>query len=281
MSTKIIKNKTAKVYKNRKLNNANFGDFTLNEYQVFLQLITKVDGADENGNYYHPEVLQRVQTLTVNEFSLMFNIDKDSCYRIIKRAGTKLMKSFITIEKPELFETWQIAICSTAKYNHKEGSITVEFNDKIMPYLAQVKQRFVLYNLKEVANFGSLYTTRLYELMQEFNDTGWVVKSLAQLRELFAVGNKYPLYRNFKQKTLLHAVEEINYHYDIGLTFKEIKDKRKVVALEFNFKRTIIREIIDNSGNKRNIYIKPKSKIKTTIPKKRTRKPKQLELDLI
>ena len=52
-----------------------------------------------------------------------------------------------------------------------------------MPYLAQVKEKFVLYNLKEIANFGSLYTTRLYELIQEFKETGWRLKSVDQLLE--------------------------------------------------------------------------------------------------
>jgi plasmid replication initiation protein len=38
-------------------------------------------------------------------------------------------------ESPEL---WQINVCSRAKYNKKEGYITIEFTDDIMPYLSQV-----------------------------------------------------------------------------------------------------------------------------------------------
>jgi plasmid replication initiation protein len=85
-----------------------------------------------------------------------------------------------------------------AKYNSKQGSITIHFTDHIMPYLAQVKQKFVIYNLKEIANFGSLYTTRLYELIQEFKETGWVIKSVEQLRQIFAVGNSFKLYGDLK-----------------------------------------------------------------------------------
>ena len=65
-----------------------------------------------------------------------------------------------------------------------------------MPYLSQVRQKFVLYNLKEIANFGSLYTTRLYELIQEFKETGYMIKSVQQLRESFAVGEKFKAYKD-------------------------------------------------------------------------------------
>jgi hypothetical protein len=40
----LVTSKTAKVYKNKKLNNANFGNYSLNDYQAFLHLISKVGG---------------------------------------------------------------------------------------------------------------------------------------------------------------------------------------------------------------------------------------------
>ena len=107
-----------------------------------------------------------------------------------------------------------------------------------MPYLAQVKSRFILYNLKEVANFGSLYTTRLYELIQEFKDTGTIIKSIEQLKDIFAVGKKYKYYKDFKLKTFNHAVNEINSQYKkLGLKYSEIKAgaSKKIVAIQFNF----------------------------------------------
>jgi hypothetical protein len=39
---KVLKSKTPKVYKDKKLNNANFGDFNHSDYQVFLHLISKI-----------------------------------------------------------------------------------------------------------------------------------------------------------------------------------------------------------------------------------------------
>ena len=262
---KVLQSKTLKTYKNKKLNTANFGDFTHGDYQVFLHLVSKIGGVDEFGKYLQPENLQREHVLTANEFKEVFDTDLSNCYRFLNKACKKLMKTSITLEKIELNEVWEINICSTAKYNKKEGRITVKFTDDIMPYLAQVRKRFILYNLKEIANFGSLYTTRLYELIQEFQETGWMLKSIDQLRKIFAIGDdKFKLYGNFKAKILTHACQEINDNYDMNLRFKELKEGRKVVAVKFFFKQTIVTQVTNQkTGKTTNIYSKPKAQRNT------------------
>ena len=260
----VLQSKTPKSYKNKKLNNANFGDFTHSDYQVFLHLVSKIGGVDSSGKYLQSEILQREHVLTASEFRDVFNTDINNCYRFLNKACKKLMKTSITLEKIELNEVWEINICSTAKYNKKEGRITVKFTDDIMPYLAQVRKRFVLYNLKEIANFGSLYTTRLYELIQEFKETGWMLKSIDQLRKVFAIGdNKFKLYGNFKAKILNHACKEINNNYDMDLRFEEEKEGRKVVAVKFFFKKTLVHKVTNQkTGISKNVYQKPKLLVK-------------------
>ena len=256
---KLLKSNTDKVYKSKKLNTANFGNFSLNDYQVFLHLVSKIGGVDEFGKYLQPHELQREHILTAKEFSTVFNTDIHNSYKSLYKACKKLMKTSIILEKIELNETWEINVCSTAKYNKKEGRITIQFTDSIMPYLSQVKERFVLYNLKEIANFGSLYTTRLYELLQEFKETGWMLKSVEQLREAFAVGNSFKSYGDFKKYTFSHACQEINDNYDMDLRFEEEKEGRRVVAVKFFFKKTSAYEVTNlKTGKTKKVYQKPK-----------------------
>ena len=256
---KSLPTKTPKVYKNKKLNNASFSDFTLNDYQVFLQLITKIGGVDEVGKYIQSSELERTQTLTAQEFASIFHLDVKHAYQTIKKAASKLVKSTIILQKPELFETWEISICNMAKYNHKAGSITVEFTEHIMPYLAQVRQKFVLYNLREISNFSSLYSTRLYELIQEFKDTGWLEKTVQDLRNALGVTDtQYKLYGDFKKRCVLKAVNEINQLYNLQLTFDEKKEGKSVQRLLFRFNNTVVRQGVNPlTGELKNIYIKP------------------------
>ena len=61
---KLHKSKTPKVYKTKRLNKANFGTYNLNDYQVFLQLISKIGKVDINSVYTQPTDLEREHTLT-------------------------------------------------------------------------------------------------------------------------------------------------------------------------------------------------------------------------
>jgi plasmid replication initiation protein len=256
---RILNSQTPKTYKNNKLNNANFGDFTHNDYQVFLHLVSKIGGVDEFGKYLQPDQLKREHILTAKDFSDIFNTDIHNTYRILNKACRKLIKTDLTLPRNESSELWQINVCSMAKYNKKEGYITIEFTDRIMPYLSQVRQKFVLYNLKEIANFNSLYTTRLYELIQEFKDTGYMLKSVEKLRDIFAVGDSFKLYSDFKRRTFDHACKEINNNHELNLGYEEIKEGRKVIAVKFVFKKTRIHKITNQkTGIEKNFYVKPK-----------------------
>ena len=277
-SLQIYDSKPLKTYKSKKLNNANFGNFTHNDYQVFLHLVSKIGGVDKLGKYLQPEQLQCEHVITAKEFSELFNVSLTNCYVILKQAIDKLIKTDIRVEKPDDKGFWRINVCSMAEYNKHSGSITVNFTDHIMPYLAQVRQKFTLYNLKEISNFGSLYTTRLYELLQDFKTTGWMLKSVEELRESLAVGTKFKSYNDFKKYTFAHACQEINDNYDMDLKFEEIKKGRKIIAVKFLFKQTQVIKRLDQNGQVHNKYIKPEAKIKLLKPKsvKPTKKIVQL-----
>ena len=155
-----------------------------------------------------------------------------------------------------------------AKYNEGEGYINIKFTDDIMPYITQVEKAtrgFVIYNLKEITSFGSIYATRLYELLQEYKQTGWVQRSIEQLRSVFAVGDKLKDYKDLKKTTFAHACSEINNNYPgISLKFEEIKEGRKIAAVKFSFKKTEVQQFIDpKTGKVNNIYTKPQITIKS------------------
>lgn len=269
-SSSILKSKTPKVYKDNKLNQANFGNFTHNDYQVFLHLVSKIGGVDKEGRYLQPEQLQREHVLTAKEFSEVFETDIDNSYRYLKKAINKLMKTDIKVERPENNSIVRINVCSQAEYKKREGAIIIEFTDRIMPYLSQVRQKFVLYNLKEIANFNSIYTTHLYELIQQFKDTGYLIRSVEQLREIFAVGTKFKAYKDLKRRTFDHACKEINSNYAMNLGYEEIKEGRKVVAVKFVFKKTKIHKVTNQrTGIEKNLYVKPKKQTKKSKESKK------------
>ena len=81
--SKAFASKISKVYKHNKLNNANFGNLTLNDYQVFLHLINNIGGVDKFGKYLQPEEMQREHLLSAKEFHEIFNTDLSNAYKIL------------------------------------------------------------------------------------------------------------------------------------------------------------------------------------------------------
>ena len=262
----IFESRTPKVYKNNRLNSADYGKFTHNNYQVFMHLISKLGGVDSEGKYLQHAQLKREHVLYAKEFSEAFGVSMKNSYGYLKNAVDSLMNTNISIQEAlNVDESVKINVCSKAKYKKASGCIYIKFTDDIMPYLAQVHERFVLYNLKEIACFKSLYSIRLYEIIQEFKETGYIIKSVDQLREIFAVGNKLTKYGHFKSRTFDQACKEINNHYKINLQYEEIKEGRKVVSIKFTFKKTKIIPIKSKTGKQKNFYIKPEQNI---LPKK-------------
>lgn len=268
----LYESKTPKVYKSTRLNQSNFGDFTHTDYQVYLMLLSKLGGVDKHGKYLQAEELKREHTLSAKEFSHVFKTAQTHSYSALKKAVNKLMKTDITVPRENSNSYLRINVCSQAEYVKDEGKINIKFTDDIMPYLKQVKERFMVYNLADISNFKSIYATRLFELLQEFKETGWMEKSLEQLRHSFAVGNQYPKYANFKARTILPACEEINKHYHIKVRFEEIKEGKSVVAIRFIFKPVIVlRSINESTGETKTRFTKQERTVVDITPSKKTK----------
>jgi plasmid replication initiation protein len=263
----LYETKTPKIYKSPKLNQSNFGDFTHTDYQVYLMLLSKLGGVDRNGKYLQAEELKREHTLSAKEFGGIFKTDISNSYKILRRAVNKLMKTDITVPRENSSSYLRINVCSQAEYVKDEGKINIKFTDDIMPYLKQVKERFMVYNLADISNFKSIYATRLFELLQEFKETGWMIKSLDELRHSFAVGDQYKRYGHFKSRTIVPACEEINKHYHMKVRFEEIKEGKSVTAIKFIFKPVIVlKSINDNTGETKTRFTKHEKKVIDITP---------------
>lgn len=124
-----------------------------------------------------------------------------------------------------------------------------------MPYLIELKEQFTTYYLANIMSLKSSYSIRIFELLKQYEKIGKRRIELKNLRQLVGtteidangeiVKEDYPLYGHFKSRVILTAQKELKQKTDICFNFKEIKQSRKVVAIEF--------EILENSKNKKKI----------------------------
>lgn len=258
MSTK----KLAKVQKSNEMNQANFSDFSLSCYRVLLNLISQIQRHDSDGNQLSLPVVSRMCSLSAIEYSKEFPSVANRAYEILKEATDKLMKTSFSVKTDR--GILKINVCAQAHYIETEGRIDIEFTPNIMPHLAELGEKFTMYNLNEISGFGSIYTTRLYELIMQFKTTGELRISVADLRFKLGCVEILARYNNFKQKAIDHAIDEINSQWTLGVKYEEIKTGRTVTDLVFKFKPTFTRKAYDP--------VKKKMRTQLTRPRRKTAK---------
>ncbi len=113
----------------------------------------------------------------------------------------------------------------------------ITFHEKVVPLLSDLKASFTQFLIKDVADFSSIYSYRIYQLMMRYKSTSYVKISLDDLRFMLMLMDKYPLTADLKRWVIDTAVDEINEKSPYSVKYKLVKKGRKYTHLELNFKR--------------------------------------------
>lgn len=238
MSTKV-----ARIYKHNRINRANFGNFEFTDYKVFLMLIKEAMCGKSINTNLDINNIDLVYTITAKDYSDIFGTPLQHCYEILDKSRVKLVETYINVE--EISKTkrrggrMSINVCSSAEY--KDGKLFARFTKEFLPFLILFGSSFMSYNIKQVGDFNSIYTTRLFELLQEFKDTGRMIKSIEQLKDCLAVAVDKK-YKHLKADIIDPAVKDINKNTDLNLQYQEIKQGRKTSALDCTFNQQQLKE---------------------------------------
>ena len=112
----------------------------------------------------------------------------------------------------------------------------VVFHEKVVPLLSDLKASFTQFLLNDVAEFNSIYSYRIYQLMMRYRSTGYVKISLDDLRFMLMLMDKYPLTADFKKRVIDTATDEINEKSPFDVKYELVKKGRKYTHLELKFK---------------------------------------------
>lgn len=152
-------------------------------------------------------------------------------YSDIDKLSTLLMTRIIKIkyENNKKFDIYHFV--EVAKYNN--GTLTLKINPELKPFYLNLDW-YTKYQLKNILQFKSTYSFRFYELLKQYQAIGVRKISVEDIRfKLDIKKDEYPKYANLKQKVILPAQKEINLKTDINFEFEEIKESRKIVAINF------------------------------------------------
>lgn len=160
--------------------------------------------------------------------------------RFDKNADARLKLKY---PNPEDYKSY---INSLRKYNlleslpfgrHSDDIVArVVFDSRVLPLLSELKENFTQFMLDDVANFGSIYSFRFYQMMMQFKSTGYCKISLTDLRYALALFDKYEATKDLRKWVIDTAVNEINEKTPYKVSYELIKSGRKFTHLELKFK---------------------------------------------
>ena len=131
----------------------------------------------------------------------------------------------------DYFEYWNIF--QSIKY--REGTFIFKWNDEIVPHILDLKDRYVLTDLKITANFNSGFSWTLYDYLRGLYGAWYISISKEAVMKLFGVEKKKSYQSNtglFKSRVLNVAIEEINEFTELEVKYEEIKKGRSIIGFK-------------------------------------------------
>ena len=223
----MSKNDNLVVVKSNEVITASY-KLTLNEQRIVLSCISKIDSMKELTK-------KDGVTIRVDEIKDLLVTTRNgtgSLYKDLKTATERLYDRSIALDNEGSKRRWVYEI----KYNESEGDITLYFSPTIIPYLSELKGNFTKYKLEYVANFKSVYSIRIYELLCRWSFVGQKETEVDELKRLLGVEDKYTRTSNFLSRVVDISVKEINKFSNIKLDCGYRKTGRRITHIQFDFK---------------------------------------------
>jgi plasmid replication initiation protein len=250
--TKSTKNKgIALVKKSNQLIEARY-NFTVWEMRFFLSVIAQIHRDDDDFKVYRVWFRDIVKTFGLNK--------NHNSYDLLRDGANKLMdKSFyVRYEDSGNQRESRYHILRKIDYStlgKEEGRVeSQEFIDitieqEMKPFLLQLQRNFTTYDLRNIVKLG-VYPIRIYELLKQYETFGKRTLGYEELKTMLELEH-YSAFGTFYQRIITPAVEEINKNTDLYVyEVDKIKEGKKVVALEFLFRRKNEEELASISRTK-------------------------------
>ncbi len=179
------------------------------------------------------------------EYAKCFGLSKHSVYEQLSAAAESLRDKSVSI-LDDSGQSLSIPWVSSAKYEKlkNQGSfINIEFSKEIEPYIFNIEGNFTELFFHNTVKLNTLASFRLYGLLNEvrnyknYKRRGSVVMNLQlpEMKQKLFLSESYGAWRDFKSRVLLPAIEKINAHTDIRVTFKPQKIGNCITAIEFSY----------------------------------------------
>ena len=205
--------------------------FDIWETRLFLKFLTLLDREEEQFQEYYKFYL----TDFVKDFKLE---NARATYKSIEQAGAEMVKKVVTLDAKDEGRKARVYTGLFTEFiitdeDDSQNYAKISVSKWLRPYLVALKDRYLSYDLNNIAYLSSPYYVRIYELLKQYEKIGHRRFTVDDLKFKMELENKYKSYGHFKQDIIEPAKRNIGQYCDISFEYEEVKKGRKVVELLF------------------------------------------------
>lgn len=229
-------------------------NFSVTEQRAIAYICSLIDPVEKEDD----SNFQLEYTFNILEYARICGIEQNGkFYTEVKGILKNLHDKSMWLTLPDGSET-TVSWLAKATISSKSGIAKIELDKDLVPYLFDLKNKFLSYGLKNILNMKSQYSIRIYELLKSHHDmrisqvdkrdaveregspqkTTWTI-DLDELKKMLMVDKikTYDNFKDFRKKVLEVAQKEINELTDTNIYFEPITKGRKVVKIKFSIIR--------------------------------------------
>ena len=238
----MAKKKTEVLSKSNRLVEAAY-KLTLTEMQLLLYAVYQSTEEQKGLPELQGQLFSTLPvTIRAIDFARRFSIDESNSYGMLADAVDKLFNRYIRTHdihpesgKPRVNK---IRWVSQASYVPNAGIVQITFTHQMVPFITRLsdeKWGFTQFRLEMFSKLG-MHAIRLYELLYQHRAFGKRELEIEWLKETFELGAEYERIVDFKKWVIHPAVDQINEHTDIDVTWTQRKTGVKVTHFDFTIK---------------------------------------------
>lgn len=188
-----------------------------------------------------------VYTVGVSDLQAL-GVNETTAYRDLKEGLNRLYERSINImiDGKSIKMRWVQSI----QFMDSRGEIGLRFSKDILPFISNLSREFTKYALSDIAGMSSAYAIRIYELITQYKSLGEREIAVTDLRNMLELGTRYPLFADLKRWVIDTAVNQINDHSPLQVSYEVSKTGRKVSHITFSFKGKKIKDITPKNEEK-------------------------------
>jgi plasmid replication initiation protein len=225
--------------------------FTLSvvESRIVLLCIAKIDST---GELSHTTKF----TIHASEIADIIGIEKDGgFYDGLKEATNSLANRWVELAQPsEVTSEFRTRWIHAVNYIDSEATVELYFAHFIIPFLSELSKNFTKYKVGNVLSFKSPYSIRFYEILKSWVNLGHKQIDADWIRNTLQLSKAYLRASNLTEKVVKPAVEEINLHSDLRVTYEAVLKGRRLIGYSFTFKN---KQKVISSKTKKAPTVKP------------------------